>query len=134
MFIEEIITRLGVWEANPEASFHYREDLYGFGIREEEADKIVAKTTGARFAFRGNTFLHYCETSFGQMNTLKGFFQVDEIEESIKIYNEANFEGNPVLTFDVKNIDKNHLIFFLDEEEMYFVCDYTENKRKFPEE
>ena len=56
MFIEEIITRTGVWEANPEASFHYREETFGFGIREEEADKIVAKTTGARFAFRGNSF------------------------------------------------------------------------------
>lgn len=134
MFIEEIITRLGVWEANPEASFHYREDLYGFGIREEEADKIVAKTTDARFAFRGNTFLHYCETSFGQMKVLEGFFQVDEIEETIKIYKENTFEGNPVLTLGVKSLDEKRMIFFLEEEEMYFVCDYTEDKRKFPEE
>jgi hypothetical protein len=134
MNIQETITRIGVWEANPEASFHYREETYGFGIIEEEADKIVAKTTDARFAFRGNTFLHYCETRFGQMKVLKGFFQVDEFEKSIKIYKEDTFEDNPVLTFDVKSIDEKRLIFFLEEEEMYFVCDYTENKKKFPEE
>ena len=134
MFIEEIITRLGVWEANPKASFEYRETLYGFGIREEEADKIVEKTTGARFAFRGNIFLHYCETAFGQMNALKGFFLVDEIDETIKIYETKNFQGDALLTFGVKSFDEKQIVLFLEEDTMYFVCDYTEDKRKFPEQ
>lgn len=134
MTIQELITRPGVWEANPEASFHYREALYQVGIMEEEADKIVAATTGTKFMFRDTMLWHYGETPFGQVVFAKLYFHVDELDKSIKMYAEASLQGDVVLTFDIQEIDEKRVVFFVEENEIYFVCDYTENKRKFPEE
>ena len=130
MNIQETITRAGVWESNAKASFHYREELYQMGIEETEADRIIQKTSDVWFMFRDNMLWHYGNTRFGQAIFAKFYFQVDEIESTIKMYQEATFEGEPVLTFDVKSLDKKRLIFFLEEEEMYFVCDYTDDKHQ----
>lgn len=145
MTIQEIITRPGVWEANPEASFRYQEELlHQKGLEEAQADKIIAKTTGAFFMFRDNKYWHYAETPFGRAILAKFFFKViegesfDEFdldnENAIKIYKEATFEGEPVLTFSVRSMSEERIIFYLEEERMYFVCDYTTDKKKFPEE
>jgi hypothetical protein len=137
MNIQEIITRAGVWEGNPEATFRYHENLYQQkGLEEEEADKIIAKTSDVWFMFREDRLWYYGKTPYssGTVVFAKYYFQVDEIEETIKMYKEANFAGEPVLTFDVTSRDENRLIFFIAEEKMYFVCDYTTDKSKFPEE
>ena len=137
MNIQEIITRTGVWEGNPEATFRYHENLYQQkGLEEKEADKIILKTSDVWFMFRDGRLWYYGKTPYGTELVVfaKYYFRVDELDETIKIYKEASFEGAPVLTFDIKSLDEKRLIFFLEEEEMYFVCDYTEDKRKFPEE
>lgn len=134
MTIQEIITRPGVWEANPEATFRYHENLYRQkGLEEKEADKIITKTTDAFFMFRDNMLWHYGETRFGQAVFAKLYFQVDEVAQTIKMYQEATLEGKARLTFQLSSIDEKRLIFFIEEEKMFFVCDYTTDKKKFLE-
>lgn len=143
MTIQETITRAGVWEANRDASFQYRV-TYGLSVTQEEMDKIIEKMTSAFFMFRDNMFWHYAETHFGQVVFAKYFFKViegegfDEFdldnEYAIKMYKEATFEGKPVLTFNVRSMSEESIVFYLEEEKMYFVCDYTTDKKKFPKE
>ncbi len=136
MNIQETITREGVWEANAEASFKFREELYKTGIEDEEADKIISKTSDVWFMFREGQMWHYGKTPYssGMLVFAKFYFQVNEITKVITAYKEATLEGKPVLTCNVFSLDENRLIFFLEEETMYFVCDYTTEKRKFPKE
>ncbi len=136
MTIQETITRTGVWEANPEASFKFREELYQTGIEEEEADKIIHKTSDVWFMFQDDRLWYYGKTPYGSKPVIfaKYYFQVSEVAKTIKMYREATSEGAPVLTFNVYSFSEERLIFFIEEETMYFVCDYTEDKRKFPEE
>ena len=136
MFIEEVITRAGVWEANAEASFKFREELYQMGVFEDEANKIITKASDVWFMFREGQMWHYGKTPYssGMLVFAKYHFIVDEIDETIKMYKDANRTGEVVLTCNVKSVTEERLIFFLEEDEMYFVCDYTTEKRKFPKE
>jgi hypothetical protein len=137
MNIQELITREGIWEGNPEATFRYYENLYQQkGLEEEEADNIIRKTSDVWFMFKGDRLWYYGKTPYSSKPVVfaKYYFQVDDWFEAIKMYREADFSGEPVLTFDVKSLDENRVIFFIEEEKMYFVCDYTTDKSKFPEE
>lgn len=137
MNIIETISRKGVWEVNAKESFYYFANVLGQdGLEESEADRIYPKLADVRFSFHNGIFLHYGETPFGQMKFLTDYFRLEE-EDSYRIirtYKTPDFESEPTLQMVIQSITAEKLIFYLIEDDIYFVCDYTEDKKKFPKE
>ncbi len=135
MTIQQILTREGVWDSNPKLGYEYRQKAFGFDLTDDEAMKAIHKTTDVKFAFRetpqGNTLFYYAKTAYGWTKH-KFFFKIEEL--AIKIYKENTFEGEPVLTFTIKDINEKQLTFLAEEELIFFVCDYTTDKSKFPKD
>ncbi len=135
MDIIDSICQKGTWIINLEESLLLRRKRLGLDspdlLEDFFAEKIY-KMIDSKIAFN-RLGEYFNQIKFGDAySTLKHYFQVDLDLDIMFVYDNAQYERKPLMTFDVYLSTEKHLHLFMREEEFYLVFNFDNSSDNLP--